>query len=196
MSDSIINFLKKQGDIFSSSKYFGGLDKLREIGKTNPKIMDIITKSSYGYMEFQTGDRPGQTKTYRFDFYVLDYYMEDDMGGGDYNHAYLSIDLIVDYPNLTDNEILRIGQWVAEYCEDGGCDYNISNKIFEDSMMMADVKKINGKDAPWESGSLLNNQSDIVPDVEVEELIKKSENGGTVKESVVRIKKLLKIDLK
>jgi hypothetical protein len=104
MSDSIINFLKKQGDIFSSAKYFGGIDKLREIGKTNPEIMDMITKSSYGYMEFQAGDRPGQTKTYRFDFYVLDYDMEDDMGGGDYNHAYLAIDLIVDYPNLTDEE--------------------------------------------------------------------------------------------
>jgi hypothetical protein len=194
MSDSIINFLKKQGDIFSSAKYFGGIDKLREIGKTNPEIMDMITKSSYGYMEFQAGDRPGRTKTYKFNFYVLDYDMEDT--GGDYNHAYLAIDLIVDYPNLTDNEILRIGQWVAEYCEDGRCDYNISNKIFEDSMMMADVKKINGKDVPWEPGNLLGNQSDIVPDVEVDELIKKSKSGGTVKESVVRIKKLLKVDLK
>jgi hypothetical protein len=195
MSDSIINFLKKQGDIFSSAKYFGGIDKLREIGKTNPEIMDMITKSSYGYMEFQAGDRPGRTKTYKFNFYVLDYDMEDDTGG-DYNHAYLSIDLIVDYPNLTDNEILRIGKWVAEYCEDGRCDYNISNKIFEESMMMADVKKINGKDVPWEPGNLLGNQSDIVPDVEVDELIKKSKSGGTVKESVVRIKKLLKVDLK
>jgi hypothetical protein len=195
MSDSIINFLKKQGDIFSSAKYFGGIDKLREIGKTNPKIMDMITKSSYGYLEFQAGDRPGQTKTYEFNFYVLDYDMEDDMGGGDYNHAYLAIDLMVDYPNLTDEEILRIGKWAAEYCEDGRCDYNISNKIFEDSLIMSDVKKINGKDVPWVSGSLLNNQSDIVPDEEVEELIKKSENGGTVKESVIRIKKLLKVDL-
>lgn len=195
MSDSVINFLKKQGDIFSSAKYFGGIDKLREIGKTNPEIMDMITKSSYGYMEFQAGDRPGRTKTYKFNFYVLDYDMEDDTGG-DYNHAYLSIDLIVDYPNLTDNEILRIGKWVAEYCEDGRCDYNISNKIFEESMMMADVKKINGKDVPWEPGNLLGNQSDIVPDVEVDELIKKSKSGGTVKESVVRIKKLLKVDLK
>ena len=195
MSDSVINFLKKQGDIFSSAKYFGGIDKLREIGKTNPEIMDMITKSSYGYMEFQAGDRPGRTKTYKFNFYVLDYDMEDDTGG-DYNHAYLSIDLIVDYPNLTDNEILRIGKWVAEYCEDGRCDYNISNKIFEESMMMADVKKINGKDVPWEPGNLLGNQSDIVLDVEVDELIKKSKSGGTVKESVVRIKKLLKVDLK
>lgn len=196
MSDSIINFIKKQGDIFSSAKYFGGIDKLREIGKTNPEIMDMITKSSYGYMEFQSGDRPGQTKTYRFDFYVLDYDMEDDMGGDDYNHAYLAIDLIVDYPNLTDEEILRIGKWVAEYCEDSRPDYHITNETFEYSMMMADVKKINGKDVPWEPGNLINNQSDIVPDVEVEELIKKSKNGGTVKESVVRIKKLLKIDLK
>ena len=155
----------------------------------------MITKSSYGYMEFQAGDRPGRTKTYKFNFYVLDYDMEDDTGG-DYNHAYLSIDLIVDYPNLTDNEILRIGKWVAEYCEDGRCDYNISNKIFEESMMMADVKKINGKDVPWEPGNLLGNQSDIVLDVEVDELIKKSKSGGTVKESVVRIKKLLKVDLK
>lgn len=194
MSDSIINFLKKQGDIFSSAKYFGGIDKLREIGKTNPEIMDMITKSSYGYMEFQAGDRPGRTKTYKFNFYVLDYDIEDT--GGDYNHAYLAIDLIVDYPNLTDEEILRIGKWVAEYCEDGRCDYNISNKIFEESMMMADVKKINGKDVPWEPGNLLGNQSDIVPDVEVDELIKKSKSGGTVKESVVRIKKLLKVDLK
>ena len=195
MSDSVINFLKKQDDIFSSAKYFGGIDKLREIGKTNPEIMDMITKSSYGYMEFQAGDRPGRTKTYKFNFYVLDYDMEDDTGG-DYNHAYLSIDLIVDYPNLTDNEILRIGKWVAEYCEDGRCDYNISNKIFEESMMMADVKKINCKDVPWEPGNLLGNQSDIVLDVEVDELIKKSKSGGTVKESVVRIKKLLKVDLK
>lgn len=196
MSDSIINFLKKQGDIFSSAKYFGGINKLREIGKTNPEIMDMITKSSYGYMEFQAGDRPGQTKTYRFDFYVLDYDMEDDMDGRDYNHAYLSLDLIVDYPNLTDDEILRIGKWVAEYCEDARPYYHIANETFEYSMMMANVLKINGKDVPWEPGTLLDEISDIVPDVEVEELIKKSENGGTIKESIIRIKKLLTVDLK
>ena len=100
------------------------------------------------------------------------------------------------FQHCTDEEILRIGKWAAEYCEDARPDYHITNETFEYSMMMADVKKINGKDVPWEPGNLLNNQSDIVPDVEVEELIKKSKNGGTVKEFVVRIKKLLKVDLK
>jgi hypothetical protein len=61
---------------------------------------------------------------------------------------------------------------------------------------MVQVDKINGKDVPWVPSKLLDDQDLIVPDKTVEDLIEKSENGGVIKESVIRIKKLINVDIK
>ena len=63
MSDSIINFLKKQGDIFSSAKYFGGIDKLRELAKNNDEFKTYIEDNSKGWFSFRANG-----KNYKFDF--------------------------------------------------------------------------------------------------------------------------------
>jgi hypothetical protein len=186
MSNNIIDFIKKQGNIFNAAKYFGGIDKLRELTKGDDELKSFVENNSKGWFNFKANG-----KYYKFDFYTLDYYMEDENDNA--VHLVLYVDLIVNYPNLNDEELLTIGKWVAEYCEDGSL-YTVSepkNLIDEETyaFYMIQVDKINGKDVPWVPGKLLDNQDSIVPDKTVEDLIKKSSK-EPVTESLIRLQSL------
>lgn len=190
MSNNIIDFIKKQGNIFNASKYFGGFDKLRELTKGNDEFKTYIEDNSKGWFSFRANG-----KNYKFDFYTLNYYMEDV--DNDSVHLTLYVDLIINYPNLNDEELLTIGKWVAEYAEDGSL-HTVSepkNLIDEEThaYYMVQVDKINGKDVPWVPSKLLDDQDLIVPDKTVEDLIKKSsETKETVTESLIRLQNLFK----
>ena len=193
MSNNIIDFIKKQGNIFDTSKYFGGIDKLRELAKSNNELKTFLEDNSKGWFSFKANG-----KNYKFDFYTLDYFMEDE--NDDAVHLTLYVDLIINYPNLNDEELLTIGKWVAEYTEDGSL-HTVSepkNLIDEESyaFYMVQVDKINGKDVPWIPSKLLDDTELVVPDKTVEDLIEKSKNGGIIQESVIRIKELINVDIK
>lgn len=191
MSNNIIDFIKKQGGLFNSSKYFGGIDKLRELSKNDNELKELIDNNSKGWLDFRANG-----KSYEFDYYILDYDIDEDTGWEDDSvHVYLLIDLIVDYPNLTPEELLTIGKWVAEYCEDNSLhtvrtpDYLIDKDQY--GYYMVTVKKINGQDVPWEPHKLLADQESIVPDETVEMLIEKSMGGKEpVTESLIQLQNL------
>lgn len=190
MSNNIIDFIKKQGNIFNAAKYFGGFDKLRELTKGNDELKSFIRKNSKGWLNFKASGND-----YEFDFYILDYDMEDV--GNNEVHITLFVDLIVDYPNLSDEELLTIGKWASEYCEDGSLHTVSTGKYIVDketyAYYMVQVDKINGNDVPWVPSKLLDDQDLIVPDKTVEDLIKKSsETKETVTESLIRLQNLFK----
>ncbi len=190
MSNNIIDFIKKQGNIFNAAKYFGGFDKLRELTKGNDELKSFIRKNSKGWLNFKASGND-----YEFDFYILDYDMEDV--GNNEVHITLFVDLIVDYPNLSDEELLTIGKWASEYCEDGSLHTVSTGKYIVDketyAYYMVQVDQINGKDVPWVPSKLLDDQDLIVPDETVEDLIKKSsETKETVTESLIRLQNLFK----
>jgi len=190
MSNNIIDFIKKQGNIFNAAKYFGGFDKLRELTKGNDELKSFIRKNSKGWLNFKASGND-----YEFDFYILDYDMEDV--GNNEVHITLFVDLIVDYPNLSDEELLTIGKWASEYCEDGSLHTVSTGKYIVDketiAYYMVQVDQINGKDVPWVPSKLLDDQDLIVPDETVKDLIKKSsETKETVTESLIRLQNLFK----
>jgi hypothetical protein len=190
MSNNIIDFIKKQGNIFNAAKYFGGFDKLRELTKGNGELKSFIRKNSKGWLNFKASGND-----YEFDFYILDYDMEDV--DNDAVHITLFVDLIVDYPNLSDEELLTIGKWASEYCEDGSLHTVSTGKYIVDketiAYYMVQVDQINGKDVPWVPSKLLDDQDLIVPDETVKDLIKKSsETKETVTESLIRLQNLFK----
>ncbi len=190
MSNNIIDFIKKQGNIFNAAKYFGGFDKLRELTKGNGELKSFIRKNSKGWLNFKASGND-----YEFDFYILDYDMEDV--GNNEVHITLFVDLIVDYPNLSDEELLTIGKWASEYCEDGSLHTVSTGKYIVDketiAYYMVQVDQINGKDVPWVPSKLLDDQDLIVPDETVKDLIKKSsETKETVTESLIRLQNLFK----
>ena len=47
MSNNIVDFIKKQGNIFDAAKYFGGFDKLRELTKDNDELKSFIKNNLY-----------------------------------------------------------------------------------------------------------------------------------------------------
>lgn len=188
MSNNIVDFIKKQGNIFDAAKYFGGFDKLLELTKDNDELQSFIKNNSKGWFSFKVSGN-----YYKFDFHILNYEMESVEN--DTVHIVLFVDLIVDYPNLSDEELLMIGKWASEYCEDGSLHTVSTQKYIIDegtyAYYLVRVNKINGKDVPWIPRELLDDSQVVVPDKTVEDLIKKSsETKEPVTESLIKLSSL------
>ncbi len=193
MSNNIIDFIKKQDDIFTSAKYFGGMSKLLELSKDNKELTDYIESKSKGSIIIKGYEYKEKVE---FNYYLLDFQLED-IDDDDYNHSHvdLIVNLIVDYDNLSKEELLTIGKWAAEYCEDGTL-YEVypPKGLFPDDTViyyMVAVKEINGEPVPWKMYHLLDNLENTVPDSKAFELIDKSLGNTSLSESLIRIKDLI-----
>lgn len=186
MSKEIIDFIKKQDNVFEASKYFGGMTKLLNLSKMNNELKDFIDSKSKGSLEIM-GNKGVKHK---FDFYILDYEVDDSYD--DSVHVNLIVNLIVDYPKLNEDELNLIGKWVGEYCDDGEI-FNVTTPVGvfpAYSYYMVMVQEINGKRVPWKLGSLLDNQDNLTSDDEIMKLLDKSNSKETVTESLIKLQSL------
>jgi hypothetical protein len=186
MTNEIIDFIKKQDNVFNASKYFGGMTKLLNLSKTNNELKDFIDSKSKGSLEI-IGDKGVKHK---FNFYILDYEVDDTYD--DSGHVNLIINLIVDYPKLNEDELILIGKWVGEYCDDGELrTVTTPVGVFPTySSYMVMVQEINGEPVPWKLGSLLDNQDNLTSDDEIMKLLDKSNSKEPVTESLIRLQSL------
>jgi hypothetical protein len=186
MTNEIIDFIKKQDNVFNASKYFGGMTKLLNLSKTNNELKDFIDSKSKGSLEI-IGDKGVKHK---FNFYILDYEVDDSYD--DSVHVNLIVNLIVDYPKLNEDELILIGKWVGEYCDDGELrTVTTPVGVFPTySYYMVMVEEINGKRVPWKLGSLLDNQDNLTSDDEITKLLDKSNSKEPVTESLIRLQSL------
>lgn len=185
MSNEILDFIKKQDNIFDAAKYFGGMDKLHELSKTNNELKNFIDSNSLGNFDFKY-----KGKKYKFDFYILSYDI-DDIDADEF-HVNLNVNLIVDYPNLTEDELITIGRWVGEFCDDGWLD-TVTTPVGlfpESSYYMVMVEEVNGKRVPWKLGSLLDDQDNLVNDEKIFKLLNKCDGKEPVTESLIRLQSL------
>ena len=185
MSNNIVDFIKKQGNIFDAAKYFGGITGLRELSKKNDKLKSFIDTNSYGNFDIRY-----RGKTHNFKFYILEYDV-DDLGNEE-AHVNLNVNLILDYPNLNEDELMTIGRWVGEFCDDGQL-YTVTTPVGlfpEYSYYMVMIEEINGKRVPWKLGSLLDDQDNLVKDEVVYNLLDKSEGKEPVTESLIKLQSL------
>lgn len=186
MTNEIIDFIKKQDNVFNASKYFGGMTKLLNLSKTNNELKDFIDSKSKGSLEI-IGDKGVKHK---FNFYILDYEVDDSYD--DSVHVNLIVNLIVDYPKLNEDELILIGKWVGEYCDDGELrTVTTPVGVFPTySYYMVMVQEINGEPVPWKLGSLLDNQDNLTSDDEIMKLLDKSNSKEPVTESLIRLQSL------
>ena len=188
MSNDIIDFIKKQDNLFDAAKYFGGMDNLRKLSKKNDELKSFIKSLSEGWLSIKASNG----RRYNFDFNILDFDVDEYDGG---QHIMIVADLIVDYPNLTNDELLTIGKWASEYLEDDS-PYEVSTPegLVDDyvpSYYRITVRQINGENVPWEQEKLLDNPDLVIPDETVEELIKKSKmSKEPVTESLIQLQNL------
>jgi hypothetical protein len=187
MSNEIIDFIKKQDSVFDASKYFGGMTNLLNLSKTNNELKDFIDTKFKSSLQI-IGDKGVKHK---FNFYILDFEVDNSYPG--YSNVNLTANLILDYPNLTDNEILRIGRWVSEYCDEGEL-YAVTTPVGAfptDSYYMVMIQEINGKPVPWKLGTSFPNPDDMISDKEINKLLNKGVNGKEpVTESLIRLQSL------
>lgn len=188
MSNNIVDFIKKQDNLFDAAKYFGGINKLRELSKNNDELKSFIKSLSEGRLSIKASNG----KRYYFDFNILDFDVDDY---DDTQHIMIIADLIVDYPNLTNDELLTIGKWASEYLEDDS-PYDISTPegLVDDYVITyyrVTVREVNSKKVPWEQERLLDDPDLIIPDETVEELIQKSKiSKEPVTESLIQLRNL------
>lgn len=188
MSNDIIDFIKKQDNLFDAAKYFGGMGKLRELSKNSDELKSFIKSLSEGRLSIKASNG----RRYNFDFNILDFDVDEYDGG---QHIMIVADLIVDYPNLTNDELLTIGKWASEYLEDDS-PYEISTPegLVDDyvpSYYRITVREVNSEKTPWDQERLLDNPDLVVPDETVEELIKKSKiSKEPVTESLIQLQNL------
>jgi hypothetical protein len=188
MSNDIIDFIKKQDNLFDAAKYFGGMGNLRKLSKKNDELKSFIKSLSEGWLSIKASNG----RRYNFDFNILDFDVDEYDGG---QHIMIVADLIVDYPNLTNDELLTIGKWASEYLEDDS-PYEVSTPegLVDDyvpSYYRITVRQINGENVPWEQEKLLDNPDLVIPDETVEELIKKSKmSKEPVTESLIQLQNL------
>lgn len=188
MSNNIVDFIKKQDNLFNAAKYFGGIDKLRELSKKNDELKSFIKSLSEGWLSIKASNG----RRYNFDYNILEFDVDAYDGG---QHIMIIADLIVNYPNLTNDELLTIGKWASEYLEDDS-PYEISTPegLVDDyvpSYYRITVREVNSEKVPWEQEKLLDNPDLIIPDETVEELIKKSKmSKEPVTESLIQLQNL------
>jgi len=175
MNNEIVKFVENQGSIFSAAKYFGGMEKLKELAKNIPELSSIIEYSTKGKLFFKSDDG----KNYKFGFYVKDF----DADETEQEHLYVIIDLILPRNNNNQEEI---AVWVDSYCEDGRPEYHFNDSSLNKFMyIMGRVDTVNGVKIP--DGSRLDDMSNIISDDKANIFLKEN-----VTECLKRLQNILK----
>jgi hypothetical protein len=175
MNNEIVRFIEKQDSIFSAAKYFGGMEKLKELSKTNKELSSLIDYSTKGKLFFKSDDG----KNYKFSFHVKDFHADDT----EEEHLYVIIDLIIPGNN---NYQEKIAIWVDSYCEDGRPEYHFNDSNLNKFMYtMGRVDSVNGVKIP--DGSRLDDMSEIISDNQASRFLKEN-----VTECLKRLQNVLK----
>ncbi len=108
MVEKISNLIDKFG-LTQSIKMLGGFNKFKEIVDNNPQLNHHLNKLK-GSCSVSTEGSPDAY----FDFYILDYDIIDD------DFVELIVDMIVDFKNLSGEEIYNLKQWIGAVADDHG----------------------------------------------------------------------------
>jgi hypothetical protein len=184
----VINFIKKQNSVFEAAKYFGGMDELKNLAKSNSELKKHIENSLRGYLTLKY-----QNITYSFDFEInaVDFdNVEDDV-------TFLSptLNLLIKSNYLSDSGYEVIAKWVSSFCEDASVDYHF-NDIFlsKYNQVLGYVDSVNGKKLDWGKSPLYKDIVTIEYDSIVVGLIKSliKEQSDNIKISLLELKNLLR----
>lgn len=175
MDNNLIEFIEKQGGVFSAAKYFGGLPQLKKMAETDNDLFGYLYHYTEGTLTFKS-DNNGM---YFFRFHVTDVEIDkyDDV-----THLFVLIDL-----TLRRNKDYQepIAMWVDSYCEDGRPTYYFNDpELRKFQYVMVRVDSVNGVKLP--DGSRLDDMSNIMSDDEVAKIIKES-----VTECLINLQKIL-----
>ena len=112
------NLVKNVG-VLEAIKMVGGFDTFREIAENNPQFKPYLDKLKGSC---SISDLESSTDAY-FDFYILNVDTRDDF-------AELTVDMVVDFKNLSGEEIYHLKRWFVGVSDDSGFEiYDVDSKI-------------------------------------------------------------------
>jgi hypothetical protein len=155
MVEKINNLIEKFG-LSQSIKMLGGFHKFKEIVDNNPQLNHHLNnlKGSCSVSLVNTPDA-------YFDFYIMDY----DIMDGEF--VELIVDMIVNFNNLSGEEIYQLKQWFGAVADDHGFEiYDIDLKIPTHQNLF--IKSFNGRPYTFEG------YEDFISDEEAIELLDKT----------------------
>ena len=160
------NLVKNVG-VLEAIKMMGGFDTFREIAENNPQFRPYLDelKGSCSVSLVNTPDA-------YFDFYIMDY----DIMDGEF--VELIVDMIVNFNNLSGEEIYQLKQWFGAVADDHGFEiYDIDLKIPTHQNLY--IKSFNGRPYTFEG------YEDFISDDEAIELLDKTGLWeGMIRESI------------
>ena len=158
MVDKINNLIEKFG-LSQTIKMLGGFHKFKDIVDNNPQLSNHLDKLK-GSCSVSHNMLNSYPDAY-FDFYILDYDITDEQ------FAELIVDMVVDFKNLSGEEIYQLKQWIGAVADDHGFEiYDIDLDIPEYQNLY--IKSFNGRPYNWPG------YDDVISDEEAFELLDKT----------------------
>lgn len=130
------NLVKSVG-IFEAIKYIGGFNVFKDLADNNPQFKEYLgmLKASCS-VSFK-----GYPDAY-FDFYIKDFDPQDE------NFGELTVDMIVDFSNLSGEEIYILKQWIGAVADDHGFEIYDLDDNFSTHVNLY-INSFNGKPYSW-----------------------------------------------
>ena len=144
MIKKIKDLIEKEG-LFQSIKMLGGFKTFKRIVEKYPELSHYLDelKGSCSVSYAASARHPDAY----FDFYIMDY----DIMDGDF--VELIVDMIVDFKNLSGEEIFNLKQWFGAVADDHGFEiYDIDLEIPTYQNLF--IKSFNGKSYSWAANVL------------------------------------------
>jgi len=144
MIKKIKDLIEKEG-LFQSIKMLGGFKAFKRIVEKYPELSHYLDelKGSCSVSYAASARHPDAY----FDFYIMDY----DIMDGDF--VELIVDMIVDFKNLSGEEIFNLKQWFGAVADDHGFEiYDIDLEIPTHQNLF--IKSFNGKSYSWAANVL------------------------------------------
>ena len=159
--------LVKNVGVLEAIKMMGGFDTFREIAENNPQFRPYLDELKGSC----SVSHNGYPDAY-FDFYIKDYEVQDE------NFGELTVDMIVDFSNLSGEEIYNLKQWFGAVADDHGFEIYDLDDNFPTHVNLY-IKSFNGKPYTWPG------YDDFISDEEAFELLDKTGLWeGMIRESI------------
>ena len=148
--------LVKNVGVLEAIKMMGGFNTFKEIAENNPQFRPYLDKLK-GSCSVSLVNTPDAY----FDFYIMDYDIMDEQ------FVELIVDMIVDFNNLSGEEIYQLKQWFGAVADDHGFEiYDIDLDVPYHKNLF--IKSFNGRPYDWPG------YDDFISDEEAIELLDKT----------------------
>jgi hypothetical protein len=130
-------------DILQVTKLFGGIDRLLEISKTSPYLVELIKTKLGGYLYCSAENEDGDMIPLSLNFILTDL---EAIDVDDINHYNATVDIIIPEIQKSPALMQMLLTWLDDYLSDMGNEVgSFNDNNLNDKMIWVYAESINGK---------------------------------------------------